>query len=163
MKKQLLTLIALFIGLLSFGQNIANSAYPYDPATVLQKGVVAGEIIERQFTDSKIYPGTQRTYWIYIPAGYNAEKPACLYVCMDGIQFNATTVFDNLIATGEMPITIGIFVGSGKVVNEKNEVLRFNRSNEFDKTDGTFVRFLTDELLPDAEKQKTKYGAQLRN
>ncbi|MEI6141803.1 MAG: hypothetical protein WCP85_21200 [Mariniphaga sp.] len=61
----------------------------------MQKGVVAGKNIERQFTDSKIYPGTQRTYWIYIPAGYKAEKPACLYVCMDGIQFNATTVFEN--------------------------------------------------------------------
>ena len=152
----------LLLGLSSFSQNIANSAYPFDPATVLQKGVTAGEIIERQFTDSKIYPGTQRSYWIYVPAGYTPEKPACLYVCMDGIQYNAPTVFDNLIATGEMPMTIGVFVGSGRVLNSKGEVVRFNRSNEFDKTDDTFVRFLTEELLPDVEKQQAKDGRFIR-
>ena len=81
---------------------------------------------------------------------------------MDGIQNNAPTVFDNLISSGEMPMTIGVYVGSGSVSNDKNKPLRFNRSNEFDKTDGTFVRFLLDELLPDAEKQKTSDGRIIR-
>ena len=162
MKKLILTGIIAFVVYTSFAQSIANNAYPYDPASHPQKGIVPGEIIERQYSDSKIYPGTQRTYWVYIPAGYVLEKPACLYVCMDGIQNNAPTVFDNLIATREMPVTIGVFVGSGKVTNEENETLRFNRSNEFDKTDDTFVRFLLDELLPDVERQKTKDGRLIR-
>jgi len=143
-------------------QNIDNTTYPYDPVTQPQKSIDAGEIIERYFSESKIYPGTNRTYWIYVPAGYAPEKPACLYVCMDGIRYNAPTVFDNLIASGEMPVTIGVFVGSGKVIDENNEVLRFNRSNEFDKTDDTFVRFLLEELLPDAEKQQTQDGRIIR-
>lgn len=150
------------IGYLLSAQNIANSAYPFDPASQPQKNIPAGEILERQFSDSKIYPGTQRSYWIYVPAGYVPEKPACLYINMDGIQYNAPTVFDHLIASGEMPMTIGVFVGSGKVLNDKNETLRFNRSNEFDKTDDTFVRFLLDELLPDVEKQKCGDGRIIR-
>jgi gluconolactonase len=153
-----LTLIFTLIGYTSMAQNKANAAYPYDPASQPQKGIEAGEIIERKFSDSKIYPGTERTYWIYIPSGYTPEKQACLYVCMDGMQYNATTVFDNLIATGEMPMTIGVFVGSGVVAGVDNKILRFNRSNEFDKTDDTFVRFLVQELLVDAELQKTKNG-----
>jgi gluconolactonase len=159
-----LALIGIFtlIYSLSIAQNIANAAYPFDPATKPQKGIVAGEIIKRQFSDSRIYPGTQRTYWIYVPAGYAPENPACLYVGMDGIPNNAPIVFDNLIASGEMPVTIGVFVGSGIVKNEKNETLRFNRSNEFDKTDDTFSHFLLEELLPDAEKQKTKDGRVVR-
>lgn len=159
MKKRVLTgIFLLFIGFVIQAQNIANKSYPNDPATQRQEGIVSGEIIEKQFSDSKIYPGTQRTYWIYVPAGYNPQEPGCLYVCMDGIQHNAPIVFDNLIASGEMPVTIGVFVGPGKVVNEENEVLRFNRSNEFDRIDDTFARFLKEELLPDAEVKKTRDG-----
>jgi gluconolactonase len=52
---------------LSMAQDTANLAYPYDPASHVQTGVPKGELL--QFTDnkSKIFPGTQRTYWIYIP------------------------------------------------------------------------------------------------
>ena len=158
MKNWSLLVLFSMILFLSMAQNKANTAYPFDPATQPLKGNDAGEIIERQFADSKIYPGTQRTYWIYIPKGYVPEKPACLYVCMDGIQYNAPTVFDHLVASGEMPMTIGVFVGSGRVADNKNQSLRCNRSNEFDKKDDTFVRFLLEELLPDAEKQKSKDG-----
>ena len=158
----LIILFALTAGL-SFAQNNkANNTYPYDPASHSRNGIIAGEIIHRQYSGSVIYPGTVRDYWIYVPAMYNPGKPACLYVDMDGIQFNAPTVFDNLIASGEMPLTIGVFVGSGRVANDKNETLRFNRSNEFDKTDDTFVRFLLEELLPDAEKQQTTDGRTIR-
>ena len=76
---------------------------------------------------------------------------------MDDILFKATTVFDNLIATGEMPVTIGVFVGPGKI--ERNgKFLRANRSYEFDTTNDRFVRFLLEELLPDAEAKKTTDG-----
>jgi hypothetical protein len=139
MKKSIAAGVFLLSGYISFAQNTANTAYPFDPAEKPRKGTTNGEIIEKQFSDSRIYPGTQRKYWIYVPAGYVPEKPACLYICMDGIQYNAPTVFDNLIASGEMPVTIGVFIGSGKITNDKNETLRFNRSNEFDKTEGTIT------------------------
>jgi enterochelin esterase-like enzyme len=162
MKKFILIAITLWTVSFSMAQNKANTAYPFDPASQPQSNIKPAEIIERHFSDSKIYPGTQRTYWISIPAAYMPGKPACLYVCMDGIQNNAPTVFDQLIASGEMPVTIGVYVGSGNVTNEKNAPIRFNRSNEFDKTDGTFASFLLEELLPDAEKQRTSDGRIIR-
>ncbi len=162
MKKLSFLILLSLMGYLVSAQEKPNTAYPFDPATQRDSSIKAGEIIERQFSASKIYPGTVRTYWIYVPAGYSPDKPACLYVNMDGIQFNAPVVFDNLIASGEMPVTIGVFVGSGKVVNDDNKTLRYNRSNEFDRTDDTFVGFLLDELLPDAEKQKTSDGRPIR-
>ncbi len=162
MKIKFLLLLGVILALPVMAQNKANLAYPYDPATRPDSSVRAGEILKRQFTGSSIYPGTTRTYWIYIPAAYDPQKPACLYVNMDGIQFNAPTVFDHLIATGEMPVTIGVFVGSGNISDSTGMVLRFNRSNEFDRTDDTFVRFLLDELLPDVEKQKTGDGRAIR-
>ena len=162
MKNLISIAIFMFSGCALLAQNQANNAYPFDPAEQPLKSGAAGEIIERQFADSRIYPGTERNYWIYVPACYVPDKPACLYICMDGIQYNAPVVFDNLIASGEMPVTIGVFVGSGRVADEKKENLRFNRSNEFDKTDDTFVRFLLEELLPDVEKQKTSDGRIIR-
>ena len=158
MKKLFLIEVLALIWAVSISQNLPNAAVPYDPATKPSKDIIAGEIIEREFTASKIYPGTSRKYWIYIPAGYSSVKPACLYVGMDGITLNAPTVFDNLIASGEMPVTIGVFIGPGEVKDNNNNTLRYNRSNEFDKTDNTFVRFLLEELLPDVERQKTNDG-----
>ena len=58
MKKLILIVIALWIGSISMAQNKANTAYPFDPANQQQSGIQPAEIIERQFSDSKYYPGT---------------------------------------------------------------------------------------------------------
>lgn len=158
----LITVVSLFIGSLAFAQNADTEAYPFDPAAQPLKNGTPGEVMQREFSSSKIYPGTQRSYWIYVPAGYNPDEPACLFVSLDGVQHNAPTVFDNLIASGEMPVTIGVFVAPGEVRNAKGEVLRYNRSNEFDKTDDTFARFLLEELLPEVEQQSTADGRPIR-
>ena len=134
----------------------------FDPATVRNEEVAAGEVLKRSFNTSEIYPMTSRDYWIYIPAAYDASKPACLFVCLDGITYNAPTVFDNLIATGQMPVTIGVFVSPGVVRDADGGVIRYNRSNEFDRTDGTFARFLIEELLPEVERQTASDGRSIR-
>src|SRR5437867_3058945 len=77
--------------------------------------VPKGEITKYSFAASKIFPGTARDYWLYVPAQYDPAKPACVYVNQDGIQFNAPAVFDKLIAAHEMPVTIGVFVTPGVV------------------------------------------------
>ena len=46
-----------------------------------------GEVKKYSFDHSKIFPGTVRDYWIYVPKQYDPEKPACLYVNQDGIQY----------------------------------------------------------------------------
>lgn len=134
----------------------------FDPATVRNENVAEGEVIKRSFNESKVYPMTSRDYWIYVPAVYDASKPACLFVCLDGVQYNAPTVFDNLIATGQMPVTIGVFVNPGVVRDAEGGVIRYNRSNEFDRTDGTFARFLIEELLPEVERQTATDGRPIR-
>ncbi len=98
-------------------QDISNKSYRFEPASVpMPDSALRGEVLTFTFSHSVIYPGTTRTYWIYIPAAYKPETPACLYVAMDGISFNTPTVFDYLIAKKEMPITIGVFVQAGKIM-----------------------------------------------
>ena len=162
MKQKLLILLALLTLTNALAQQRDTYRVAFDPATVCNENVTEGEILKRSFNESKIYPMTTRDYWIYVPAAYDASKPACLFVCLDGITYNAPTVFDNLIASGQMPVTIGVFVNPGVVRDADGGVIRYNRSNEFDRTDGAFARFLIEELLPEVERQTTSDGRPIR-
>ena len=104
------------------------------------------------------YPGTEHTFQVYVPDDYDGHHAACLYVGLDGVLCNAPAVIDSLIATGKMPMTIGIFLQPGVVKNESNQVVRYNRSNEFDATDGRFAHFLEKELIPAATRITTPDG-----
>lgn len=147
---------------LSLGNAIAQQAYnvrsPYDPATQKVAEELQGEVIKFTLSDSQLYPGTQREILVYVPQQYDGTKPACLLVCMDGILYDATTVMDNLIASGEMPVTIGVFVNPGVVYDEDGEVVRYNRCKEFDSTDDTFSNFVENEVLTKVEGMKTPSG-----
>lgn len=162
MKQKLLTIICLLVLSNAMAQQRDHYRVAFDPATVRNENVAAGEVLKRSFDSSKIYPMTTRDYWIYVPASYDASQPACLFVCLDGITYNAPTVFDNLITDGQMPVTIGVFVNPGVVRDANGGVIRYNRSNEFDRTDGTFARFLIEELLPEVERQTTSDGRPIR-
>jgi enterochelin esterase-like enzyme len=97
----------------------------------------------------KIFNGTTRDWWIYVPAQYRAESPAAVMVFQDGrgpITW-APTVFDNVIATGDMPVTVGVFIEPGGL-----KTARDNRSFEYDTLSDQYVRFLLEEILPEAEK-----------
>lgn len=132
-------------------QQVHNAKYPKDPAFApLQKSDM-GETITFTMENSKIYAGTSREITVYVPKEYTGKEPACLLVCLDGVLFNAITVMQNLISSGEMPVTIGLFVQPGVIYarsGAQKRVQRYNRSNEFDRVDGTFARFLEEEVLP---------------
>ncbi len=137
--------------------------------TLLSTGLAAaqdtpkGEVTKYRFDKSQIFPGTVRDYWIYVPKQYDPSKPACLYVNQDGIQFNAPAVFDELIASGEMPVTIGVFVMHGRVpATGENALDRFNRSFEYDGLGDNYVRFLLEELLPEVETKTTSDGRPIK-
>jgi gluconolactonase len=138
--------------------------YPEDPASIEQAGVPKGELIKFNFENSKIFPGTTREVTVYIPAQYKPERAACVYVNQDGVQWKAPTVFDNLIAKNEIPITIGVFITPGKVVakNADEALDRINRSFEYDGLGDAYVRFLLEEILPEVEKMKATDGRQIR-
>ena len=159
MTKSLPVFLAVTFALsLGFSQNKKKpeeGPYPVDPATEKQEGVPQGTITEHQFTDSKIYPGTVRDYFVYTPAQYDASQPAALMVFQDGKGYlkNVPTVFDNLIHKKEMPVTIGVFINPGVVpATSQNVLARYNRSFEYDAVDGRYAQFLVDEILPVALK-----------
>lgn len=138
--------------------------YPVHPDAQVKEGVPKGEVLKFTFENSKIFPGTWREYWVYVPAQYDASQPACVYVNQDGVQWQAPAVFDNLIHQKEMPVTIGVFVMHGRVKTAKpDEALdRFNRSFEYDGLGDNYARFLLEELLPDVETKKTTNGRAIR-
>ncbi len=122
--------------------------------------MVDGSLTQNDFDD--IYPGTVHTYQVYVPEQYDGSKPACLYVGLDGVLCNAPAVMDSLIAAGKMPVTIGVFLQPGVIKDKDGNVLRYNRSNEFDMTDGTFAHFLEKDLLPKVETEKTPDGRKIK-
>jgi gluconolactonase len=158
MKKLFLPAI-LLLRFSVFSQSAVEN-YPVDSASVEHMGVPKGELIKMSFDSSKIFPGTTREYWIYVPAQYQPDQPACVYVNQDGIQWNAPTVFDNLIYKKEMPVTIAVFITPGVVIatDPGGALNRFNRSFEYDGLGDAYARFLLDEILPEVEKQHTKDG-----
>jgi len=105
--------LALFLALTVAAQSTDN--YKPGPDSKPQPSVPRGEILKFTFNSSKIFPGTTRDYWVYVPAQYKPDKRACVFVCQDGIRYEAPNVFDNLINKKEMPVTIGVFVAPGVV------------------------------------------------
>src|SRR4051812_31317048 len=137
-----LFLISLLIATLVSRLHAADDYVP-GPDSKPQDGVPHGEVTKYTFDKSKIFPGTTRDYWIYVPKQYDAAKPACLMVFQDGIQYKAPDVFDNLINKKEMPVTIGVFIMHGRVVAQSTNALdRFNRSFEYDGLGDNYARFL---------------------
>ena len=161
MKKNLF-IAALLLSTILFGQQPQEN-YPEDSASMLQPGVPRGEILKFSFNQSKIFPGTSRDCWVYVPAQYDPAKPACVYVNQDGIQWKAPNVFDNLIDKKEMPITIGVFITPGKVLADSGSgaLDRYNRSFEYDGLGDAYCRFILTEILPEVEKEKTSDGREI--
>ncbi len=126
-------------------------AYNDPPELSEQPGVPKGKVTKREPFESKIYPGTKRDWWVYVPAQYRDDQPACVMVFQDGggyVPF-VPTVFDNLIAKGEMPVTVGIFINPGSGRGEEG---RGQRSVEYDTLSDRYAKFLLEEILPEVEK-----------
>ena len=156
-------------------ENVMNLDEPYrlNSDSLVKDGVPQGKITKYQWKNSKIYPGTSRDYWIYVPNQYKPSEPACLMVFQDGeLYLNSpniiapTVVFDNLIHSGDMPVTIGIFINPGDIgpidpvwenVRRKNGELvtkgKINRGLEYDSMNDTYARFLTEEIIPAISKK----------
>ncbi len=139
-----------------------NGADDYQPGpdSMPQEGVPRGTVTKHTFSHSRIFPGTVRDYWVYVPAQYDASKPACLMVFQDGGGYvnergawRVPVVFDNLIHRREMPVTIGVFINPGVVPPVASNALpRVNRSFEYDSVSDRYARFLLEEMLPEVSK-----------
>jgi enterochelin esterase-like enzyme len=140
---------------------MAADDYTFGPDSRPQSGVPKGTVTKHRWADSKVYPGTVRDYWVYVPAKYDPDgPPACVMVFQDGGnyqnpngQYRVPVVFDNLIHKGEMPVTVGVFVNPGEFpAADPKRKGRSNRSVEYDTLSDQYARFLEQEILPEVGK-----------
>jgi enterochelin esterase family protein len=118
--------------------------YAHGPDSFVQPGVPRGTLHEYECNDSRVFPGTRRRYWTYVPAQYTSAEPAALMVFQDAewnmdldFEVRAPIVIDNLIHKGEMPVTITVFVEASE-----------NRNAEYDAFSDAYGSFLLDEIIP---------------
>jgi enterochelin esterase-like enzyme/sugar lactone lactonase YvrE len=139
--------------LLSAGSLIADD-YVLGPDSRPQPGVPKGSVTHYVLPPGKFFPGTPHNYAVYIPAQYDASRPAPFMIYLDGLGSvgkgaQVPIVFDNLIAKHDLPPMIGIFVDPGVLpaVNDQAQN-RFERVFEYDSLSDRFSRFLLEELIP---------------
>jgi len=108
---------------------------------------------------SQVFAGTVRRYWVFVPAQYSPDRPAAVLVFQDGQRatspdgpLRVPRVMADLIASGDMPVTIGIFITPGNRSEHYPDDLGMgnpdHRAEEYDALTDDYSRFLIDELLP---------------
>jgi enterochelin esterase-like enzyme len=134
-------------------------AYKHGPDSEEHEGVPRGKVTKMPKWTSKVFAGTERDWWVYVPAQYDGKTPACVMVFQDGEwyqrkggDFRFPTVADNLIHQGKMPVTIGIFLNPGVVPATNGGQARQNRSFEYDTLSDQYATFLEKEILPEVAK-----------
>ncbi|MBK5290271.1 MAG: esterase family protein [Acidobacteriia bacterium] len=139
--------------------------YKLAPDAIAQKGVPVGRIKGPFKLPSDAYPGTQHTYWVYVPAQYDPAVPASLMIYNDGQAFmaphgdiRAQLVMDNLIYRREIPVMIGVFINPGRRPDQPEPTPQnwgdrdTNRPTEYNTLDDKYARVIVDELLPALNK-----------
>ena len=123
--------------------------YETHPDARERAGVPKGSVKQMAPWTSKIFAGTTRDWWVYVPAQYDGANPAALMVFQDGATARqyVVPVLDNLIAKRDIPVTVGIFIEPGGI-----KMPRDNRSFEYDTLSDQYARFLLEEILPEVEK-----------
>jgi enterochelin esterase family protein len=82
--------VALAIPLAAFAQSAPlqttdpDAFYKLGPDSLPQDGVPKGEVRGPFTLASNAYPGTQHTYWVYVPAQYDPAAPVSLMIYNDG-------------------------------------------------------------------------------
>ncbi|HKV61856.1 MAG TPA: alpha/beta hydrolase-fold protein [Candidatus Acidoferrum sp.] len=163
---------AIFVALLSANLRTSASAdaaqtpdpdafYKLGPDSLPQDGVPKGKILGPFVLPSKIYEGTQHTYWVYVPAQYDPAVPASLMIYNDGHALfdpegdvRAQNVMDNLIYRRELPVMIGVFINPGRRPDQPEPTAtewgdaNTNRRVEYNSLEDKYARVIVEELLP---------------
>jgi len=130
------------------------------PDAVAKDDVPHGTVEQMPPWESKIFANTTRDWSIYVPAQYKPEQPAALMVLQDGEgmrnvkgKWRIPVVFDNLIARGDMPPTIAVFINPGNDKSKPENTRPSNRGFEYDSLGNRYTRFLLEEIVPEVEKR----------
>ena len=150
----------LIVTALAFAQNAPggprgpspfDAFYTLGPDSLPRDGVPKGEIRGPFKLPSKVYPGVEHSYWVYVPAQYDGSREVSLMVFNDGAtylkadgSYRAHNVLDNLTYRGDIPVMIGAFIDPGVFTADNKS----NRQEEYDPPTDTYSKVITDELLP---------------
>lgn len=150
------------VGLLASTPAFSADDYSLGPDSQPQEGVPRGRVEGPFVFKSQVFENTVRQYWVYVPAEYDASRPAAVMVFQDGHkyvnveqEYRVPVVFDNLIHKRQMPVTVGIFINPGNAGTElpADPWRGSNRSFEYDSLSEQYARFLIDEMLPEVAKK----------
>jgi enterochelin esterase-like enzyme len=138
-----------------------DAHYKLGPDSTALDGVPKGRFEGPKVIPSEVFPGTQHTYWVYVPAQYNPSQAAALIVFNDGQAFKnepgdvqAHHVLDNLIYRREIPVMLGVFINPGRRPDQPEPTPRnwgdrdTNRPEEYNALNDKYPRVIVDELLP---------------
>lgn len=128
-----------------------TETYVIHPDARERPEVPKGRLVKREPWRSRVFTGTVRDWSVYFPA--QTEGAAAVMVFQDGPRFYddfVPTVFDNLIAEGAIPPTVGIFLNPGVFADTTVS----NRSFEYDTLSDQYARFLLEEILPEVGRER---------
>ncbi|MCA9136148.1 MAG: hypothetical protein KDB00_05300 [Planctomycetales bacterium] len=134
--------------------------YPLGADSLPNDQVPKGSLEGPYLFKSNVIEDTVRKYWVYVPAQYTGDQPACVLVFQDGARainpngvLRVPQVLENLIAKNQIPVTIGIFITPGQRGDEFPESIGTgnpnNRDREYDVLNDTYARMVIDEILPE--------------
>jgi enterochelin esterase family protein len=135
--------------------------YQLGPDSLPREGVPKGEVRGPFTLPSEAYPGTQHTYWVYVPAQYDPRVAASLMIFNDGQAFKnmdgdlrAPNVLDNLIYRREIPVMLAVFINPGRRPDQPEPTPQewgartTNRPTEYNSLDDKYARVIVNELMP---------------
>lgn len=161
------TLISVLAAAPAFAQGDRKPGqYPLTADSLVRDDIKHGQLTGPFEFHSQIFPGTVRRYWIYVPVGYDAKQAPNLIVYQDGQRAlnpqgseRVNVVLDNLIAKGDIPKTLGVFVTPGNTSAHYPDDFGMSnpnhRAEEYDAMSDDFARMLITELLPEVRKSYT--------
>ena len=138
-----------------------DAHYQLGPDSFEREGVSKGEVRGPFVIPSQAYPGTQHTYWVYVPAQYDPAVAASLMIFNDGQAFKnmdgdlrVPNVLDNLIDRRELPVMLAVFINPGRTPEQPEPTPQewgdrtTNRPTEYNSLDDKYARVIVDELMP---------------
>ncbi len=140
--------------------------YRLGPDSQPMDGVPHGKFVGPKIIQSDVFPGTQHTYWVYVPAQYDPAQPTAVMILNDGQAMmaepgdvQAQNVLDNLIYRREIPVMLGVFINPGRRPDQPEPNPHdwgdrtSNRPDEYNPPTDKYARVIVDELMPALKKE----------
>lgn len=143
-----------------------DTFYKLGPDSLPMDGVPKGKFSAAKVIPSQVFPGTQHTYYVYVPAQYDPAQAAAVMIFNDGQAMmaepgsvQAQHVLDNLIYRREIPVMLGVFINPGRRPDQPEPTPRdwgdrtTNRGAEYNPPTDHYARVIVEELMPAVKKE----------